>query len=432
MSDVTTYYVWDARMDRMVQLPSSVLLRRAHTVYQLRNTQWDKVVQAGHHAAFDYDVAFKVWKKHTGAIFVVEWPAPEGTHQLPSFVWCLCISRCGAEIESPQPPYANVLWPIHPSVAKSLYLHFQGDDTMANSSLLNFLPHDSVGGNTSTGEYPFSWSKHPSAKLSEGCQYWQTRLFMASIRPSAFSSDGAVSENEQRELTKSEYLKLPDEMLGHVNTGSRSRKARKLGKSLSPFERLSDDVVEDFLCTLAWLYIRTPAYGAHRHWTALRGVCKAFRDAADRAAVDFVEGADSRLRSVEDDDGWCQVERLRLWVLPTGLNLYHIAEAKSRGTLSGYEPRVALLSYMRLRSNRAPSEEPPEAPPPPAPAVTDLVVMTYSHGEPGWWRQRQEQLRYEQRTRSKAPLLQAVSFKLRVEPWQVKMMEGRGWHVEED
>lgn len=438
------WLVWDTHSKCIVGLPTESVVREPTTVYRLRPPQWAKLVREAKHAHFGAHVALEVWKPTTATIAVVQWPHHTSSllwNWKPSYVWCVCFELpLILPIDGDAAPHRlggrRVLWPLEPlRECSSLQDVFKGDEQMQHSSLLGSLSYSNqveVDGenryNTDRGythaDYPFPWAKHPHAAAVKEVDCFYTRIFLAGVLPDP-------SRNPERAEHRAEYLKLPDDQLGDLTF---PRKRRKQKASLRPFDLLSEDVAHELLYNLARSYIHTPAYGAHRNWTAMRAVSTRFRDAANEAASDFVNQAASRLRSVEDFEEVYHIGRLRETVLPTGLDLWRVVQFASCGSLSGYSDRDALLAYMRLRGNLSHDDAPPEPPPEPPPCVdpTALVLMSYLHGGPGWYERRQQQLRYEHATRSKAPLLPAVMFKLRVEAWQVKMMAMRGWYPDDE
>jgi hypothetical protein len=425
----SAWLVWDetGNEDVLVELPLQAVVRLNTVSFCLDTARWRKIVDDGHHAFMSAGTASKIWKANQSTIAVVEWGG--------NYVWCM---RYG--IPTDDVPHwhklrahcgTDMLWPMDPHDAKELYLEFQAKyDTL---ELLNFYPSEYVGApfGTSQGKAPFRWRHHPLAQTTEVSVIQEyTRFFLASVR----AVDRTAMEPPYNERRRINFVTLPASQLGDVDgryhDGKRQRKPR-IG--YRPFESLPNDLFDDIVGGLAKEYINTPAYGAHRNWTALRAVNRAFLESTDQAAIHFMRETQRLMLLVVNGHSVAPILALRDWLLPTGLTAVAV-----RG-LYGCLPdqhlgvRTMLLNYMRLRSRKRVDAHPPPRPPPSAPYPVNCqehVLMSYSHGGPSWWGRRQQQLKYEHCTRSKAPLLPVVTLKLKVERWQVHMMEGRGWHVE--
>jgi hypothetical protein len=437
--DALPVLVWDSRAQRLVQLDSSAVVRENKMTFTIRNCQWRKIVQQGEHAFFCGYVAYKMWKPNPSTICVVEWPAPEGSHQLPSYIWCVRFEIAPDAPDSQLPLVPNigalgmpvafgrrVLWPLEPDHAKDVFLKFEAENPQ--QTLMTMLPHNHVENHQ---HYPFPWACHPKAskKPLVISSFWE-RIFLASLRPLDWLGDGT------REGRRATYLELPrDQLSRHDHCAKLDLQIKTMIKQhgwrpshVRPFNRLSDDLIHEFIKDLATEYVQTPAYGGHRNWTALRAVCRSFRDAADAAAVEFVERVYSRIRSVEDFEDEYDITRLRDAVIPSGLDLWWFCVAYKHGVMAGHTSRPALLCYMRARSGKDWRELPPKpisAPPQPR-ADGSMVCMYFRHGPT----RDEVALRQQQRThgtRSKAPMCPGVTLKLKVEPWQVKMMGMRSW-----
>mgnify|MGYP005646209007 FL=1 len=193
---------------------------------------------------------------------------------------------------------------------------------------------------------------------------------------------------------------------------------------MRPFDELSDDLVHLIVWRLATEYIYTPAYGAHRNWTALRAVSRTFCSSANEAAADFICTVYCRIRSVEDLEDEQSIIALRNTVVPTGLDMWWLCKAYSEGVMAGHNPRPAILCYMRARSGKDPCEcaPPPPVPPPPPPpreanepgGVEYELTKMYKRYGPSTHQLaiREQELVYG--TRSKAPLCPGVTLKLNV------------------
>jgi len=427
----------------MVSLPAESIVRDPSITYYLKSEQWAKLVREAEHAHFGAHVATKVWKPNTATIAVVQWPRRPNDHAgtgKPDYVWCVCFN---VESAKPRPldhvgvavmnsDYellceggGSVLWPIDPNIGVSrLVEQFEQSEAAQQSSLHSFVASLQVDGDgPDRADFPFPWLLHPHASKTKEIKSFYTRIFLASLQPLR-----RPAQKDQRAKMCSEFLKLPDDQLGDV-----SHPRRKRGKQRAvpcPFAILSDDVAEDLVVQLAISYINTPAYGAHRNWTALRAVSVAFRDAANLAATQFIETAHSRIRSVEDFDDTHTIARLREHVLPTGLDVWRMVKAAAFGGLSGYDSRTALLAYMRLRGNMKWDERVPEAPP--SPALNGecdkckLVSMYLMHG-PLHAVVTMHQQGLVHGTRSQAPLCPRVCMSMKVEPWRVRYMAMHGW-----
>ena len=131
---------------------------------------------------------------------------------------------------------------------------------------------------------------------------------------------------------------------------------------------------------------------------------------------------------VADFEDEYDITRLRDAVIPSGLDLWWFCVAYKHGVMAGHSSRPALLCYMRARSGKEWREMQPMPMPVSAPPRADgsMVCMYFRHGPT----RDEVALRQQQRThgtRSKAPMCPGVTLKLKVEPWQVKMMGMRGW-----
>jgi hypothetical protein len=433
------WIIWDQRAQRHVRLHRSAVVRENQLNYRFARDKWEKLIGDGDHAFWDARVAFQVWKPNSSTIAVVEWPAPEGSHQLPSYIWCVRYeielarsptshTHADYSLRTPPPPPvvcgARVLWPLEPDFAKSIYVKLQ--DKNPELLLLHHLPHNHV---ENTERHPFPWSCHPLASKEPFMHdHFGNRLMLATIRP-LLDGDYSYASVASRMTQRSKYSELPLAMAGVPK--ARPKKGRASTSTARPFEQLSDDLTYKLVHELATEYVNHPAWGAHRGWTALRAVSVAFRDAADEAATDLMNGLYSGLRCLEDHDDEGPIIQLRGRVIPTGLNLLWLAEAYQWGVMAGHCNRLGLLCYMKARSGRHQLEVLPDPPPPPPPAEVDQRVrISYSHGGPCWYEDRKLQLEHEQRTRSKAPLLGVVTLMMRVDPWRVGYMKGQGWHVE--
>lgn len=446
MGDVATHkwVVWDSKAKRFVRLRNDAVVRRNHTTYRLRRAQWLKLVVDGEHGQFGGHVAFKIWKRHTSTIAVVKWPAPEGSHQLESYVWCVRF-----EVESdpartndiPDAYGKDVLWPLEPEYAKSLYMHFQDQAELAQSSLLNYLPHNVVHYGC---DYPFPWACHPwASKEALEIPSMFERLFLSSIQPCGTASEAV------REKKRLAYVTLPKAQLGGIHCIKSELHIKKMIKKegwrpshVRPFDRLSDDLVHLIVWRLATEYIYTPAYGAHCNWTALRAVSRAFCSSANEAAADFICTVYSRIRSVEDLEDQRSIIALRNTVVPTGLDLWWLCRAYREGVMAGHNPRPAILCYMRARSGKDPCECVPLPPvPPPQPPLREAnepggveyeLTKMYKRYGPSTQELAIREQELVHGTRSKAPLCPGVTLKLNVKAWQLRYMANHGWRVWDD
>lgn len=426
-SGVNGWLVWDETdtEDVLVQLPPGAVVRMNTVSFCFDSARWRKIVDEGHHAFMSSQVASKIWKRNQSTIAVVEW--------LGDYVWCVRYGVPTSDVSKwhhVAGPHCgtDMLWPMHPHDAKELYDDFQ--TKYDNLELLQFPPSKYVGApfGSSEGKSPFRWRFHPDAKTTDVQLHEEPmRMFLASVR----SVDRTAMTPPYNERRRTNFITLPASQLGDVDGKLHdSKRQRKRRAGYRPFDTLPNELVDDLVGGLAKEYINTPAYGAHRNWTALRAVSRAFRDSADQAAVAFMREAQRLVNRVEMNRTVAPILELRNYVLPTGLTAIAVAGLSVRPTWQRDYDRRAVLDYMRARSRRRYDAQPPPPPAPPPVVNQGPVLMSYSHGGAGWWGNRQRQLQYEHCTRSKAPLLPVVTFKLKAEPWQVHMLRGKGWHVE--
>jgi hypothetical protein len=406
--DTGTWLVWDELTGELAELKNECMVRKGVKIYQIGQSQWQKMVSEGDHAFFNCRVAYKYWRANFSTICVVEWP-PTQPHTLPIHTWCVRFAVSLTDSTTRLSGGREILWPLSFDLAQSLYVQWEQEEEASQSSLMVFPPMALPPA--------LSWTAHPLAKRTCVVGNFWTRIFLAGID---LCSHYNMYKSPAEYRAQAEYLALPASLVGTPTFVLRKVKREKL--SFRAFDMLSPDLLNDLLVNLANEYINSPNANARRGWCMMRAVCVAFRDAANEAATTLMNRLHSRVRSVEDFDDLSHVCTLRSLVLPTGLNLWRVVDAYKHGSLAGYEDRVALLAYLRIRCLKPHDAElPPRQRHP-----TELVSVAYVHSHGQLTREFLERgLVYG--TRSKAGLCPVVRMRMRVPQWRLRYLEMGGW-----
>lgn len=256
----------------------------------------------------------------------------------------------------------TILWRLHAREAGRLCEHFKKAQDPENPSSLttHYTPADETRNASETQRL---------VEEVHSIEHFRGRLLLAACKPRdcSMSVDSALAK-----CHRLRHDRLDRSMCRWrgPTVQKRSRGRCRCGPT-AHFEVLGDDCIGHIAGMIAEECVNSASHSAHRVWRQMRSVNRAFREAADRAAVAWVRRATALLTWVEESEELAHVWRLRSHFEPTGLSLMSfVGEARTSGCDSP-DDRELLCVYMRLRR----MDDDPQAAPPPS-----HVRMSILHG----------------------------------------------------
>lgn len=354
------YYVYAG--EKLVEINERWIERDYNVAYPVRPEMWRKFCRDGVHSAFDAKVMSVSFKPSAVPIVVVRIPHEMcNASDQDQFVWCM---RASITADLPGNLSGRLgdrfLWPLSPNDAYSFWRTLSDAQGGHPSRLItDYRPwiHPSVP----TRSLFDDWIELPGTfELEKTSELRSDHLVVAAVKP---STRGDLTQPDQ----VSQFMTLPSDQLRFVSMGRMAKRART--QMPHPFDLLHGDSLDSVLHPLVLTYINTPAYGAHRNWTALRGVSCGFRDSVDGATVEWVARAKLLSKRAMESRMVAPALELRNFVVPTGLDVLQVLGEVVQSSDMCY--RHLLLIYMRLRGRKKFGAMPPAAPPRPPPPPVD-------------------------------------------------------------
>lgn len=369
------YYIYKG--EKLVEINERWIERDYNVAYPVRPDMWRKFCIDGVHSAFDAKVMCVSFKTSAVPIVVVRIPHEMcGTSNQDQFVWCM---RASITADLPGNLSGRLgdrfLWPLSPNDAYIFWQTLSDSQASQPSRLVtDYRPwvHPSVP----TKNLFENWTDLPGTFELEGTSELRSdHLLIAALKP---STKGNLTQPDQ----VSQFMTLPSDQLRFLSV----ERAAKQWRAQTPhsFDLLHGDSLDSVLHPLVTTYIDTPAYGAHRNWTALRAVSRNFRDSVNSATVSWVGRAKVLSEKAMDSRMVAPAIALRDFVVPTGLDVLQLLGEVCQSPDVCH--RHLLLIYMRLRGRKRFGSMPPEAPPRPPPVHAQRAIdvgprMFREHGK---------------------------------------------------